>query len=144
MHYFVGFRLPFLRAVHVHPISLRYEFLCAFVVEKFQIGERGFASTFPVVVADLVLQDSAKPTAHGRSPAKTVNRPHRGKERLLNQVLCDVRLAYTLEGVAVENVTMLIDPAFGIGSGCGGCTALRDGFRLVTSDNSRLKRHAAI
>src|SRR5438552_814508 len=144
MHHFVGFRFPFLRAVHVHPISLGYEFVRAFVREKFEIRERGFASTFSVVVADFVLQDSAKPTAHCRSPAKTVNRPHRGKERLLNQVLCDVGLAYTLEGVAIENVPMLIDPARRIGSGCGGCTALRDGFRLVTSDNSRLKRHAAI
>src|SRR5438874_13321476 len=144
MHYFVGFRFPFLWAVHVHPITLRYEFLRAFVVEKFQVGERGFASTFSVIVADFVLQYSAKPTAHCRSPAKTVNRPHRGKERLLNQVLCDLGLAHTFKRIAVENVTVFIDPAFGIGSGCGGCTALRDGFRLVTSDNSRLKRHAAI
>ena len=30
----------------------------------FSKGERGFASAFPVVVADFVLQDSAKPTAH--------------------------------------------------------------------------------
>src|SRR5206468_12737503 len=111
MHHFIGFRLPFLRAVHVHPISLGYEFVRAFVGEKFEIRERRFAPTFSVIVADFVLQDSAKPAAHGRSPAKTVNRPHRGKERLLNQVLCDVRLAYTLEGVAIENVPMLIDPA---------------------------------
>src|SRR5206468_7122983 len=100
-----------LRAVHVHPISLGDEFLRAFVVEKFQIGERSFASTFPVIVADLVLQDSAEPAAHGRSSTKTVNRPHRGKESLLNQVLCDVGLAYALEGVAIENVLMLIYPA---------------------------------
>src|SRR5713101_3050280 len=118
MHYFVGFRFPFLRAVHVHPISLGYEFVLAFVREKFEIRERGFASTFPVIVADLVLQDSAEPTAHGRSSTKTVNRPHRGKERLLNQVLCDVRLAYTLEGVAIENVPMLIDTTLGVRSGC--------------------------
>src|SRR5207247_8650728 len=142
MHYFVGFRFPFLGAVHVHPISLRYEFVRAFVREKFEIRERGFASTFSVVVADFVLQDSAKPTAHCRSPAKTVNRPHRGKERLLNQVLRDVGLAYTLEGVAIENVPMLIDPARRIARGCGRSTALNDDFRLVTSDNSRLKRHA--
>jgi len=31
-------------------------------------------------------------------------------EEFLNQVLCDIRLAYTLEGVAIENVPMLIDP----------------------------------
>src|SRR5947207_15586108 len=78
---------------------------------KVQVGERRFAATFPIVVADFVLQDSAKPTAHCRSPAKAVNRPHRGKERLLNQVLCDVGLAYTFEGVAIENVPMIIDPA---------------------------------
>jgi hypothetical protein len=36
---------------------------------------------------------------------------YRGKKRLLNQVLRNVGLAYTLEGVAIENVTMLIDPA---------------------------------
>jgi hypothetical protein len=36
---------------------------------------------------------------------------HRGKKRFLNQVLRDVGLAYTLEGVAIENVTVFIDPA---------------------------------
>src|SRR4051794_27304938 len=111
MHYFIWLWFPFPWTVHVHPISLRHEFLRAFIVQKFQVRERGFASAFPVVVAGFVLQDSAKPTAHCRSPAKTVNRPHRGKERLLNQVLCDVGLAYTFEGVAIENVPMIIDPA---------------------------------
>src|SRR2546430_11941283 len=139
MHYFVGFRFPFLRAVHVHPISLGYEFVRAFVVEKFQVGERRFASTFPVIVADFVLQDSAKPTAHCRSPAKTLMRAHRGKERLLNQVLCDVGLAYTLEGVAIENVTVFIDPAFGIArSNCRRRSVSRDVGRPA-ADGSRLK-----
>ena len=123
MHHFIWFRFPFLWAVHVHPVSFRHEFLRAFVVEKFQVGERRFASTFSVVVADFVLQDSAKPTAHCRSPAKTVMCSHPGKERLLNQVLCDVGLAYTLEGIAIENVSMLIDPAFGIGRSESGCPA---------------------
>src|SRR5881227_28682 len=142
MHHFVGFRFPFLRAVHVHPISLGYEFVRAFVREKFEIRERGFASSFPVVVADFVLQYSAKPTAHCRSPAKTVNRPHRGKERLLNQVLCDIRLAYTLEGVAIENVPMLIDPARRIARSGRGPLWLDIWLANYTSSSPGLKWHA--
>src|SRR5262249_35673630 len=110
VHDFGGFRSPFFRAVHVHPVPFLDKFLFRFIGEKFQVSERGFAYTFPVVVADFVLQDSAEPTADCRSTTKTVMRAHSGKECLLNEVLCDVGLADTFERVAIKNVAMLIDP----------------------------------
>src|SRR5206468_5694114 len=90
MHHFIWLRFPFLRAVHVHPISLRYEFFRAFVVEKFEIRERGFASTFSVIVADFVLQDSAEPTAHGGPATKPFLCSYCREEGFLHQVLCDI------------------------------------------------------
>src|SRR5262245_5492828 len=139
MHHFVGFRFPFLRTVHVHPVAFRHEFLCAFVRQKFQVGERGFASTLPVVIANLVFQDSAKPTAHCRTSAKTLMRANRGQECLLNEVLSDLGLAYTLKSIAIENVPMLIDPARGII--CRGRGQLRLDIWLAdaTSNSSGLK-----
>src|SRR5262249_27428856 len=101
MHDFVGFRFPFLWAIHVHPISFRDKFLWVFVLEKFQIGKRSFASAFAVIIADFVLQNSAKPTAHSRSAAKPILRSHCCEECLLNQVLRDVGSAHTLERMAI-------------------------------------------
>jgi len=134
MHHFVGFRLPFFGPVHVHPIAFRHEFLCAFVRQKFQVSERGFASPLPVVIADFVLQDSAKPAPHRRTAAKSLMRAHRGQECLLHEVLSDLGFAYTLKSIAIENIPMLIDPARGIS--CRGRGQLRLDIWLANATNS--------
>src|SRR5262249_943799 len=139
MYYFIGFRFPFLRAVHVHPIAFRHEFLLVFVRQKFQVGERSFASTFPIIIADFVLQDSAEPTAHRRSPTKAIICSHCREECLLNQVLRDVGLTYSFEGIAVENVTVFIDPAFGIGRSGSGYPTLDGGLGHPASSTTCLK-----
>src|SRR5439155_18649821 len=69
-------------------------------------------------------------------------RPHRGKGRLLNQVLCDVGLAYTLEGVAIENVTVFIDPARRIARHGRGQLWLDIWLANSTRSSPRLKWHA--
>src|SRR6266571_4874526 len=55
MHDFIGLRFPFFWAVHVNPVTFRYKSFGAFVVEKFQVSERGLASELTVIVAELVL-----------------------------------------------------------------------------------------
>src|SRR5439155_26591736 len=52
MHYFVGFRFPFLWAFHLHSLTLMYYFLRVFFVDKFPVGERVLASTYFVLFDD--------------------------------------------------------------------------------------------
>src|SRR5262249_47590428 len=108
MHDLVGIRSPFLGAVHMDPVSLRNEFLCAFVAEKFQIGERRFAAEFAIIITDFVLQDSAEPTAYGRSATKPVLCSYCRQECFLHQVLRNVGLAHPLKRIPIKNVTMFI------------------------------------
>src|SRR5438132_7130386 len=55
MYDFIGLRFPFFWTVHVNPVTFLHKFFGAFIVEKFQVSERGLASELAVIVAELVL-----------------------------------------------------------------------------------------
>src|SRR5262245_30539298 len=142
MHDFVGLWRPFLWAVHMHPVSFRYEFLCALVSEKPQVSKRRFAAEVTIIIADFVLQDSAEPAAHGRSATKPFLCSYRRQECFLHQILRDIGLAYPLKCTSVKNVAMFIDPSRRVI--CGNRRILFDICFTNSSRNSfGLKRHAA-
>ena len=81
MHY--GFGLPFERAQIVIPKPLGAEFMSEFILQKLEISKAGFRAKFSKVVADFVLQDSAKPASFGRFSFERTKSPDCGEERLL-------------------------------------------------------------
>src|SRR5260221_11771497 len=93
MHHLVGFGLPFLRAVDVHPIAFRDKFLRAFVLEKFEIGKGSLPTQLAIVITNLVLQNSAEPAADGRLTSELFETTQSGKKSFLDEILGELRFA---------------------------------------------------
>ena len=72
MHYNFGFGFPFEGTSFVIPKTLWDELMGQFVIEKLEIGKAGLTTQFSKIVADLVLQYTAKPASFGRFAAKVV------------------------------------------------------------------------
>jgi 3-oxoacyl-[acyl-carrier protein] reductase len=121
MHYDFGFGFPFEGTSFVIPKTLWDELMGQFVIEKLQIGEAGLTTQFSKIVADLVLQDTAKPASFGRFAAKVTRGPDRDKECFLDKIFCDLRSPHPKESVPVKAITMFLNPPLGINTGddCG-------------------------
>ena len=101
----------------------RNEFVFAFVGQEFEVGERGFASEFAVIVTKFVFQNPAKPAAHGGLAGEAIAGAHRGQKRFLHQVLGHFRFAHPRQRITIEDIAMFIDPKRGVvgifARGCG-------------------------
>jgi hypothetical protein len=116
----------------VIPKTLWNELMGQFVIEKLEIGKAGLTTQFSKIVADLVLQDTAKPASFGRFGAKVTRGPDRDEECFLDKIFRDLRSPHPKESVAVKTITMFINPPLGISSG-GNC-----GFRAFALGESHL------
>jgi len=117
MHYDFGFGFPFEGTSFVIPKTLRDELMGQFVIEKLEIGKAGLTTQFSKIVADLVLQDTAKPASFGRFAAKVTRGPDRDEECFLDKIFCDLRSPHPKESVSVKAITMFLNPPLGISAG---------------------------
>jgi hypothetical protein len=69
------------------------------------------------MIAYLVFQNPAEPAALGRSSSETVIHTNRCAERFLHKVFGHLRMSNAHQGISIETVAVVVDPAFWIDSG---------------------------
>jgi len=116
----------------VIPKTLWDELMGQFVSEKLEIGKAGLTTQLSKIVADLVLQDTAKPAPFRRFASKVTRGPDRDEECFLDKIFCDLRSPHPKESVPVKAITMFLNPSLWISAG-GHC-----GFRAFALGESHL------
>ena len=111
VHHDLRFGFPFERAQVVIPEALWDELVSKLVLKKFEICETGFPTEFSKVVADLVLQDPAKPASFGRSSTKRAMSSDCGAKSFLDQIFRNVWSPDAEERIPIETITVLLHPA---------------------------------
>src|SRR6516165_6584450 len=87
------------------------------VVQELQITKIRLSAKLSEMIADLVFQNPAEPAPFGRPPSETLIHTNRRAERLLHKVSDHLRIANPQQGISIETVAVVVDPAFWIDCG---------------------------